>query len=221
MSTMWHWIGSRLSKEALHSVVTHLNLILEVSKASLEFFKCFKENDVNGVQAYFSNIFKYEREADDVKRRILEELSKGFIHPIDRDEIIRLVLASDDIAAYIKAAARRATLIDPKLVDYEIKFYATVMCEKVLRAIELLKEAVVTLHSEPSKTLSIANDVERIEEEVDEIRLKALGKVLKFCDQSEVSTCIVAKEIIDSLENSADRCEDSADVIRVIAVLRI
>ncbi|MEM4567952.1 MAG: DUF47 family protein, partial [Sulfolobales archaeon] len=101
------------------------------------------------------------------------------------------------------------------------KFYAIVMCEKVLQAIQLLKEAVMVLHSEPNKALSIANDIERIEEEVDEIRLKALSKVLKFCDQSEMSTCIVSKEIIDSLENSADRCEDSADVVRVIAVLRI
>lgn len=220
MST-WHWVGSRLGREALQSVVTHLSLILEVSKSSLEFFKCFKENDLSGVQKYFSEIFNYEREADNVKRRILEELSKGFIHPIDRDEIVRLVLVADDIAAYIKAATRRATLVDPKLIDYEIKFYAIVMCEKVLQAIQLLREAVMVLHSEPNKALSIANDIERIEEEVDEIRLKALSKVLKFCDQSEMSTCIVSKEIIDSLENSADRCEDSADVVRVIAVLRI
>ncbi|MEM1983205.1 MAG: DUF47 family protein [Sulfolobales archaeon] len=221
MTTMWHWMGSRLSKEALQSVVTHLSLILEVSKSSLEFFKCFKENELDCVQKRFSEIFNYEREADNIKRRILEELSKGFIHPIDRDEIVRLVLAVDDIAAYMKAATRRATLVDPKLVDYEVKFYAIIMCEKVYQAIELLKEAVRILHIEPNKALNIANDVERIEEEVDDIRLKALGKVLKFCDQSEVSTCIIAKEIIDSLENSADRCEDSADVIRVIAVLRI
>lgn len=221
MSTTWHWVSSRIGREALQTVVTHLSFISEVSKSSLEFFKCFKDSDLECVQKRFTDIFNYEREADNVKRRILEELSKGFIHPIDRDEIVRLVLAADDIAAYIKAATRRATLVDPKLVDYEIKFFSLVMCEKVYQAIELLKEAVRVLHSEPNKALSIANDVERIEEEVDEIRLKALNKVLKFCDQSEVSTCIVAKEIVDSLENSADRCEDSADVIRVIAVLRI
>lgn len=221
MTSTWRWVSSSISREALQSVVNHLNLICEVSRSSLEFFKCFKENDLDGVQKFFSEVFNYEREADNVKRRILEELSKGFIHPIDRDEIIRLVLAVDDIAAYIKAASRRATLVDPKLVDYEVKFYAVVMAEKVLQAIELLKEAVIALHSEPNKALRIANDVEKIEEEVDEIRLKALNKVLRSCDQSEISTCIVSKEIIDSLENSADRCEDSADVIRVIAVLRI
>lgn len=221
MTSTWRWVSSSVSREALQSVVNHLSLIREVSKSSLEFFKCFKENDLEGVRKFFSEVFNYEREADNVKRKILEELSKGFIHPIDRDEIIRLVLAVDDIAAYIKAASRRATLVDPKLVDYEVKFYAIIMAEKVLQAIELLKEAVIALHSEPSRALRIANDVERIEEEVDEIRLKALDKVLRSCDQSEISTCIVSKEIIDSLENSADRCEDSADVIRVIAVLRI
>ncbi len=221
MVTTWSWISTRVEKEALRSLINHLTLILEVGKSTLNFFKCFKDDDVECVKKSFTEIFNYEREADNVKKRIFEELSKGFIHPIDRDEIMRLVLVADDIAAYLKAATRRASLINSRMVDYEIKLYSLIMSEKVLQAIKLLIDAVSNLHVDANKSLMIANDIERIEEEVDEIRLKALERALKFCDHSEISLCLITKEVIDSLENSSDRCEDSADVIRVIAIMRI
>ncbi|MEL9996922.1 MAG: DUF47 family protein [Sulfolobales archaeon] len=220
MVSMWYWVGTRVGRRALQRSDAHIELIIEVAKSALQLFKCFKDDDVGCIQEMFNKVFNYEREADNVKRSIFEELSNGFIHPIDRDEIVRLVLATDDIAAYLKAASRRALLVDPKIIDYEIKIYALTMCEKVLNAVGLLKEAVRSLPTEPNKALAIANDVERIEEEIDDIRMRALERVLRFCNHTEVSACIIAKEIIDSLENSADRCEDTADVIRVLAVLR-
>lgn len=220
MVSTWYWVSTHVGRRALQRSDTHIDLILEVAKSTLQLFKCFKDDDMSCVQEMFNKVFNYEREADDVKRKVFEELSNGFIHPIDRDEIVRLVLAVDDIAAYLKAASRRALLINPKLVDYEIKVYTLIMCEKVLSAVGLLKEAVKSLPTEPNKALAIANDVERLEEEVDDIRMKALDRVLRFCNHTEISACIIAKEIIDSLENSADRCEDTADVVRILAVLR-
>lgn len=221
MSTTWSWVSTRVEREALKLLLTHLGLILEVGKSALNFFKCFKDDDQACISKSFNNIFNYEREADDIKKKILGELSKGFIHPVDRDEIMKLTLTIDDIAAYIKAATRRATLVDSRSIDHEIKIYSLIMTEKIVQAINLLIEAVNNLHSNPVKSLNIANDVERIEEEVDDIRLRALDRVLKFCKHSDISSCIVSKEIIDSLENSCDRCEDSADVIRIIAVMRV
>ncbi|MEM4601170.1 MAG: DUF47 family protein, partial [Sulfolobales archaeon] len=67
----------------------------------------------------------------------------------------------------------------------------------------------------------LANKVESLEEEVDDIRHEVFREVLKFCDSSRSSKCMLTKEIMDSIENAADRCEDVADVLRSIALLSI
>jgi len=221
MVTVWSWLSSRLESEVLKMSIEHIELISKVAESALQFFKCFKDNDVECIRKFYGDVFNYEREADNIKRKILDELSRGYVHPVNREEMVRLALAADDIATYLKAATRRAILTDPRVVDYEVKLHALSMCEKVLQAVNLLKEAARALESEPLKALSMANDIETLEEETDDIRMNALHRVLKFCDHNNISVCLVAKEIIDSIENSSDKCEDSADVIRSIAILKI
>ena len=69
--------------------------------------------------------------------------------------------------------------------------------------------------------MKIADKIEALEEEVDEIRVMGLAKVLEWCDKTGPSACIIAKEAVDSIENAEDRCEDVADVIRSIALLSL
>ena len=183
-------------------------------------FTAFKEGLVDKVKENYLKVQDYEGEADKIKRLIIKELSSGFIHPIDREELIRLILTNDDIATYLKAASRRAILVDPRLIDDEIKDYIIEISRRIVESVKKLEEAVLTLISKPSRSLELADEVERLEEEVDEIRIKALAKILEFCDKTKTSLCIITKDIVDSLENSEDRCEDAADVIRSIAILK-
>ena len=150
---------------------------------------------------------------------LLRELNKGYIHPIGRDELIRLVLVGDDIAAYLKAVVRKACMSEPSEIPEEIKDYAIRMAEEIHDATTKLVEAVSLVKKEPKKALELADEVEKIEEEIDDIRDEALRSVFNICNNSKPSTCLISKEIIDSLENSSDRCEDTGDVIRSIAVM--
>jgi len=50
------------------------------------------------LKTLFDAIESVEKEADDIKRKLIAELSSGIFHPIDRETILRLVLSSDDIA---------------------------------------------------------------------------------------------------------------------------
>ncbi len=219
-ATTWSWIARTVETAVINKALEHISKVIEVSECAHKLFLKFKEGSREGVLNSYECVYKSERKADDIKRVIIRELSEGFIHPIDREELIRLVLTVDDIAAYVKAACRRACLVDPKDVDPIIRDYMIEMITRIVKSVKLLKEAIEVLRKEPKKALELADNVERLEEEVDEIRIKALAEVLKLCDKSRPSVCLMAKDIVDSLENSEDRCEDSADVIRSIAVLR-
>uniref|UniRef100_A0A7C2ZRP2 DUF47 family protein n=1 Tax=Ignisphaera aggregans TaxID=334771 RepID=A0A7C2ZRP2_9CREN len=153
------------------------------------------------------------------KRAILFELNKGALHPIDREEIIRLISVTDDIADYAKAWSRRAVLYSPNKLPPEIGSKLCTMASKALDAANLIKLAIEALPSDPSKALELADKIESIEEEVDDIRHGLFDDILKFCDTSKPSLCILAKELMDSIENATDKCENVGDLIRRLAVL--
>ena len=220
-SSMWSWLGRRVEAEVLEIALKHVRKVVEAAVAGERLFRAYADGDVGAAEAAKADVFRAESEADDIKREAIRLMSEGFIHPIDREELIRLILTVDDIAAYLKGAARRAGMVPPDRIDKGIRALAADMASRVRAAAERLVEAVAVLRKEPRKALSLADEVERIEEEVDEVRAQALAKVLEFCDKCEVmSACLIAKEIIDSIENASDRCEDAGDVIRSIALMR-
>lgn len=221
MSSAWAWIGRRRERGIIAMCIEHLSRIIKVAELFEEMVSKYIEKSFDEVRNLYTSIFNTEREADDVKRKIIAELSKGMFHPIDREELIRLVLTSDDIAAYLKAAARQLLLILTADLPRQLLDQCLVMSQRVTQACKLIKDAIVNLVDNPKKSLELADKVERIEEEVDEIRLKALEIVLNICKEVEVPICIVTKDFVHEVEEASDKCEDVADVIRSIALLTL
>ncbi len=162
------------------------------------------------------------READDIKKLIFE-LSSEVFHPIDRETILRLILGSDDIAAYTKAWSRRIIILSSmhaQIPDTIIRKMIE-MSKKVLEATKMVRKAIEKLVEEPKVVLEIADRIERIEEEVDDIRIEVFNKIVASCDSLKTSACMLCKELMDSIENAADKCEDVADTLRSLALLAI
>ena len=217
----WSWIGKQIEQEVIEKAIKHMSKISEVAELSQKLMEALHQRNSEEVARTFRDVDHFEEEADNIKRDAFKELSEGFIHPIDREELIRLILTGDDIAAYLKGASRRATMANLKELDEEVLKYAVTMSSRISEATKLLREAISIMNTNPRKALELADKVERIEEEVDDIRADALARVFQFCDGSKPSACLISKEIIDSLENSADKCEDVADVIRSIALMHL
>jgi len=218
---MWAWIGRRKQRAIIAMCMEHIDKIIETIDSLKEMLEQYDRGEYEKAMVSYEKVFKKERKADDIKRKIIAELSKGVFHPIDREDLIRLTLTLDDIAAYVKAAGRRLVITEPMNIPKNIFNVMKTMTSKVKDATVLIKNAVMELYENPRKALDIANDIERIEEEVDDIRIMGLEETLKWCQTVDIVSCMTVKETIDSLENAADKCEDVADVIRSIALLTL
>ncbi|MEM4732276.1 MAG: DUF47 family protein, partial [Desulfurococcaceae archaeon] len=108
MST-WSWISRTRENIALELYVNLLEKIYMVVEHAVEALKAYSSTNYEKLAEEWRRVFELEREADVVKRKIIEELSKGLLHPIDREEVMRLVITSDDIASKAKAWTRRLT----------------------------------------------------------------------------------------------------------------
>jgi hypothetical protein len=220
MST-WIWISKERRKDIIKMSLKHAEKVIEVVEHAVKVLEAYSENNAKAADKEWGEVFRLEREADDIKRSLLAELSKETFHPIDRETIVRLVLSIDDIASYAKAWSRRVILLfdirERPPESIVLRFLS--MGRKVLEASKTIREAIERLAEDPKKVLELANAVERIEEEVDDIRGEVFKEIIRFCENSKTSLCILAKDIMDTIENGADKCEDVADVLRSLALL--
>ncbi len=218
--TAWIWISKKVEEKYLSRAVEHLDKVALVAESLRRTINSFLEGDFNGVRKHYNTVFDAERMADQIKRDIISGMLESSIHPIDREVIMKLIFRIDYIADHAKSTARRLLLAAETnlAIPTEVLNDVTEMCCKFEEAISKLREALLELTKDLKKSLELADSVEKIEEEVDEIRSRAFEKVLVICRNSDPATCIILNEVVDSLENAVDRCEDSADMIRYLAV---
>jgi predicted phosphate transport protein (TIGR00153 family) len=213
----WEWLASRREKEVLKLYDQHIDEITKVTNSVNNLLTAFREGDKSLMENEWRIIFESERKADDIKRRIIRELSEEFVHPIDREELIRLILATDDIATFAKEASRMALLYNGK-PPLDVAQVLLDIITRINESVILIREAVNYLSIDKKKTLEISDKIERLEEEVDDLRHKGLSIILARCNETGIPNCLLLKDILEYLENSADKTEDVADELRSIAV---
>ena len=219
MSNPYRWLGWKREREVYKICLKHFNKIFEVVSKLNELLIKFRDEEEENYRNLFYNIFDLEREADNIKEDIIRELSKGVIHPIDRDDIIRLILAADDIAAFAKAASRKLMYVDAKIVPKNIVDGLVKMTDMSTKEMNHLRDSLQYLIKEPKKAFEEANKVERMEESIDEFRDDLIAVILKWADEVNfVSHWLMIKEVAENIEQMSDVMEDTGDIIRGLAV---
>ncbi len=219
MST-WIWISGRREKEVILKSTDHLEYVYKTVIHLNIMLNKIQKLEYEDAQLEYEEINKYEEEADRIKREIIGELSKGNIHPMDREDLLRLIFQADDIAAYAKASGRRLKLLIELGYDIPDQLLSLLinMVRDIVKMIEMLKQAVFQITKDPRKSLEMTHAIEDIEEKVDDVRLEALKLIFRTCSETFDSKCVLYKEIVDNIENTADKCEDTGDVIRSISL---
>ena len=150
-----------------------------------------------------------EHETDVITHRCVEALHKTFITPIDRDNIHRLITRMDDVMDFVEAAAERIALYELTVMTADVRDLADVL----VRAAQQVELAIKGLRNlkDPQSILKQCIDINRLENESDQILRRAVAKLFK--EEKDPIVVIKWKEIYENLENAADRCEDVANII--------
>ncbi|MCB0508858.1 MAG: DUF47 family protein [Chitinophagales bacterium] len=183
-------------------------------KISEVFLEAMRNTDTKRLEI-LSKTGQLEHEADDIVHSIYVELSKNFITPFDREDVLALAAAMDDVVDYIDEVGN-------KMNNYEFSEFN----EHVLKIAELnnesvkeLKIAIYELRS--MKNLEKANDacikVHGYESKVDLIYNQAMGELIKQNKDNPVKI-IVMKDLYEDLEEISDKCQDVSNVIESIII---
>lgn len=152
-----------------------------------------------------------EHRGDEMTHQLLIKLNQTFITPFDREDIHLLASSLDDVLDFIYGASSR-------LVTYKITQpspSAKILAGIILTQAEELGKAVRLLEKD-HQLLSHCVEVNRLENEADQVAQEAIGRL--FDGDYDPITLIKLKELLEILEEATDKAEDAANVLETVVL---
>lgn len=168
-----------------------------------EYIKTFDESKAQEVE-------RYEEEADEIRRIIINQLNKTFITPIDREDIFALSRAVDDVVDYAKSTVEEIKLFDAKPTNYMIT-----IVEALYNGTRELTLAIKNMRDYPLVAQEHVIRAKKTENFIEHRYREGLSELFKLDD---VKTILKLREIYRHLSNAADRLGESADIVSDIIV---
>ena len=166
------------------------------------------------VQAKVEELRRLEEVGDGSIHRIMTQLHKTFITPLDREDIALVGERLDDVLDCIEEAARYMT-------EYHIDTpteSARELSRIIVRSAETLDKAMSVLGSRGSKLkelLDLKDQLNTLENEADRVTSRAMGELFESYTAIDI---IKWKEVYGQLEGATDRCEEIASILEGIVI---
>ena len=164
----------------------------------------------DGTREKANSVRNLEREADELRRILIEELDKTFVTPIDREDIFSLSRAIDDIIDYANTTVDEMEIYGVK-GDEHIKEMINIL----RKAARELDEAVKILKSYPKIASEHAVKAKAYENTMEKAYHVALADLFKGSDTVYM---LKMREIYRHLSNAADRGDEAANIISSIVM---
>jgi len=218
---LFGWFAPQRGENVLEMVEQHLELTQNAVKdlyRMVEAAALYKEEDSKNL---FESISQLEMRADALRREMVMELTRSEMFPEERDDLMELVRAVDWVADWSKEAGRILAIIPFHKAPDEMKVAAQNMCKANVDCVGVLGKMLKALPKDPKQALSLADEVEMLEEEIDELYSVARVHLaeLQFPGFSS-GALILLNMFLDAVETVADWGENTADIVRAIAVRR-
>jgi predicted phosphate transport protein (TIGR00153 family) len=151
-----------------------------------------------------------EREADELRRILVQELDQTFVTPLDREDIYALSRAIDDVVDYANTTVDEMEIYEVR-GDEHIKEMVNIL-RKVARE---LSDAVKILKDYPKISMEHAVKAKSYENQMEKAYHLALAHLFKGTDTVYM---LKMREIYRHLSNAADRGDEAADIISSIVM---
>ncbi len=171
------------------------------------FFQSHDANDARRVE-------QIEKEADELRRILIDDLNRAFVTPIDREDLFALSRTIDDVLDYAY------TTVD------EIQLFSLAPTDLMRKMVAILREAAEELHlgvlqlrDRPQLALTHATRAKKLENRAEGLYREALAELFqqpKTLD--DIMLMLKRREVYRHLSNAADRGDEAANIISDIVV---
>ena len=157
-----------------------------------------------------------EKQADEARRIMIDELNRTFITPFDREDLFALSRTIDDVLDYAYSTVDEMEVLGVKPTSYMQRIASLLRdaAYELLMAVDRFEDhpAVAGDHAQRAKALE--NRVESVYREA----LADLFSDVKENDVEAIMQILKQREVYRHLSNAADRGDEAANVIADIVV---
>jgi len=209
----------RVKRRALSACQDNLRKVVDVSRKIPQLVEHFASGDKENARRLFSEIRTGEEEVVNSRRMVSQELSEIGAILIAREDFLRFTNLSSEIADFSEGIAYYLVEIMEHNwnISSDVKKDLLKLSLAVLDSVLKLRETMMVLNYGSEKILEKAKDVEIAERTVDDQYRALTIKVLN--GKLDVPVLLLLREILQLLENSADKAEDAADAARMISFI--
>jgi predicted phosphate transport protein (TIGR00153 family) len=209
----------RVKRRALSVCQDHLRKVLELTRKVPQIIDCFIRNDKEKARQLFTEITGGEDEVDKARRLVSQELAEIGAILLSREDFLRFTNLTSEIADFSEGIAFRLVEIMEHNwnIPMDIKKDLLKLSEAVFEAVLKLRETAMVLSYGSTKAMEKAKDVEVAERVVDELYRELEIKLLN--SKLEFPALILLRDVLQLLEDSADKAEDAADAARILSFI--
>jgi predicted phosphate transport protein (TIGR00153 family) len=214
--------GSKREKKVLDLIAQHLAMVQRCAKELKNMISSVEEMNWNLVRSQAEIISRYESMADDLHREAVIQIAQGAFFAGMREDFLDLLEKMDDIADASQDAARAIAEapIDRKMLEYLQKGDSTLnqLLDCIDKSVSTLGESVESLRTNAEIAVNKSLDVEKAEEEADQIKSELISRLSEQRQHMDVLAYLQLKEAILKLDEVADAAENCSDLVITIVV---
>lgn len=185
-------------------------LLLQQAEKTLEGLSALEEFIEEPSPARGLRVEELEKQADDLRRIVINAINESLVTPIDREDIFGLSRAIDDMVDYAKTTVEEMMLFEVETNDHLKK-----MAKSLHEAGQDIVKAVSFLKDKPRVAEEHLIRAKKSENFVEHLYRQALAELFK---KNDVISILKTRELYRHLSNAADRGDEAADIIGDILV---
>ena len=151
-----------------------------------------------------------EKEADAVRRELVEDINRTFITPIDREDLFRLSSSVDDLADYAWT-----TVKELRIYDIAPDAHLLRMARTLLDMADGLLVCMENLEKNPAKVSEEATRVKKLE---NTLNVQFHQSIAELFTSDDFKHILKYREIYSHMNHASDKGDFSADILLDIIV---
>ncbi|MFW9951079.1 MAG: DUF47 domain-containing protein [Candidatus Thorarchaeota archaeon] len=220
MGSLIEFLKRKTALNALEKSIKHAQIVQQcVRTLDSGINILLKEKKLEKAEQIFDKVDSLEGNADDLRREIQKDISKGELNPSVRQDLSHLIKRMDDVANCCTGVARRITTIKIKFWEQSSEETISIvlkMMENTVKAADLLDKLVIDLLGERKHIKEFTKQINQHEHEVDILNINLRKSLHETKYDVNYFTAFTAGNVFDIIEAISDSIEAVADYIMVL-----
>jgi predicted phosphate transport protein (TIGR00153 family) len=220
LKSLERWFNQRRKSKVLELADRQLALAIETVNELENAIAAASKKEIGAAKKQLERLFTTEEEIDSLRRTIFEESTRGSLPLNDREDLMHLVKRLDVMADHVKDSGRSVLLLLEVNIPKELWNAYEEMAKDLVECAKVLKSSIEKLGTDPAEARLLSMKVDDVEKKADEKYLKIKGLLLKSDKAVTPPMLLLLKDMVESMEQVADTCDDTADYVRILTITK-